>query len=343
MPDSHEELKAASLFSVAGKVAVVTGGGTGIGKMIAAALVRNGAKVYIASRKLQVVEDTAKELNSIGASGTCIALQADLTTREQAEALAAQIKARESKLHILVNNAGMAWGDKLTDFNEKNGWDRLMALNVKSVFYLTVALLPLLSSDATNIDPGRVINISSIMGSSPIPDMHLSAPGTASYSYNTSKAAVDHLTRVLAATLAEHKVTVNAIAPGVFPSLMTKLNNEKVSCVTPSVDPFDMAANGPSLAVNDLFSVTGKVAVVTGGGTGIGKMIATALVKNGAKVYIASRKFKVVEETAKELNAIGAPGSCIPLTADLTSREQAEALAAQIKVKESKIHILVNK
>ncbi|KAJ1539573.1 hypothetical protein HK405_012737 [Cladochytrium tenue] len=137
---SHlEELKTDRLFAVAGKVAVVTGGGTGIGKMIAAALVRNGAKVYIASRKLKVVEETAKELNSMGAPGTCIALQADLMNREQAEALAAQIKAKETKIHILVNNAGMSWGSKLTDFNEKDGWDRLMALNVKSVFYLTVA------------------------------------------------------------------------------------------------------------------------------------------------------------------------------------------------------------
>ena len=133
-----------NLFSVKDKVALVTGGGTGIGKSIkfdlvtAAALVKNGAKVYIASRKLQVVEAAAKELNAMG-PGSCIAIQADLTTKEQTLALANKLKSLESKLHILVNNAGMSWGNDLFDFDEKNGWDRLFALNVKSLYYLTVA------------------------------------------------------------------------------------------------------------------------------------------------------------------------------------------------------------
>ncbi|KAJ1539572.1 hypothetical protein HK405_012736 [Cladochytrium tenue] len=119
----------------------------------------------------------------MGAPGTCIALQADLTNREQAEALAAQIKAKETKIHILVNNAGMSWGSNMTDFNEKDGWDRLMALNVKSVFYLTVALLPLLSSGADNIDPGRVINISSLASVNPTALMGpMSAPGMGTFS-----------------------------------------------------------------------------------------------------------------------------------------------------------------
>ncbi|KAJ1537890.1 hypothetical protein HK405_014279 [Cladochytrium tenue] len=110
----------------------------------------------------------------------------------------------------------MSWSSNMTDFNEKDGWDRLMALNVKGVFYLTVALLPLLSNGATNIDPGRVINNSSIASVSPTADV------SGTFSYNTSKAALNQLTRIMAVSLAEHKVTVNAIAPGIFPSRMNK-------------------------------------------------------------------------------------------------------------------------
>ncbi|KAJ3220149.1 hypothetical protein HDU67_005473 [Dinochytrium kinnereticum] len=202
-----------TLFSVKGKVALVTGGGSGIGK------------IYIASRKLKNVQEAADELNKMG-PGTCIALQADLTTRAEAEALAGKLKERESKLHILVNNSGMSWGASLTDFNEKDGWDRLFALNVKSLFYMTTALLPLLTKDADNIDPARVINISSVAGTSSVAEMDLAASGYGTWSYNASKAAVNHLTRTMANSLAGKFVTINAIAPGVFPSKMTKFGLE---------------------------------------------------------------------------------------------------------------------
>ncbi|ORY53829.1 NAD(P)-binding protein [Rhizoclosmatium globosum] len=183
------------------KVAIVTGGGTGIGKMITAALAQNGAKVYIASRKLKVVQDAAAEINAmpntIASKGEVIALQADLVDKEKCVAFVNQIKAKEQKLHILVNNAGISWGSDLLDFDEKNGWDKLMAVNV----------------------PGRVINISSI--ASYIPGS-ADPGGSGTYSYNASKAAVNHLTRILAASFAERKVTVNCIAPGFYPSRMTQ-------------------------------------------------------------------------------------------------------------------------
>ncbi|KAI8824528.1 uncharacterized protein EV422DRAFT_504508 [Fimicolochytrium jonesii] len=200
---SAPDLSLPALFSVKGKVAVVTGGGTGIGKMIAAALVQNGAKVYIASRKKAVVDETAAELTRMG-PGTCIALQADLGTKAQSKALAAQIAEKEKNgIHVLVNNAGMAWGSPLQDFDEINGWDRLMALNVKSLFYTTTELLPLLEAGSRgSLDPSRVINISSVAGSACTAEDPLSGDGKGTYSYATSKAAVNHLTRVLALPLA---------------------------------------------------------------------------------------------------------------------------------------------
>ncbi|KAI8852406.1 putative NADPH-dependent beta-ketoacyl reductase [Chytridium lagenaria] len=248
-------LKLDSLFSVKNKVAVVTGGGSGIGKMIAAALIQNGAKVYIASRKLKNVQDAADELNKMG-PGMCIALQADLTTKAEADALATKIMEKEPKIHILVNNSGMSWGGHLTDYNEKDGWDRLFALNVKSLFFLTTALLPALQKDATNIDPGRVVNISSVAGTSAIAEMDLAAlewePD------NASKAAVNHLTRLLANTLAGKRVTVNAIAPG---SLLASQPTGRIGTTE------DMAGLALFLCSRAASHITGAVIPIDGGQT----------------------------------------------------------------------------
>ncbi|KAJ3104634.1 hypothetical protein HDU97_009025 [Phlyctochytrium planicorne] len=266
-------LKLDSLFSVKGKIALVTGGGSGIGKMIAAALVQNGAKVYIASRKLKNVQEAADELNKMG-PGSCIPLQADLTTRAECEALAAKLKEKESKLHILVNNSGMSWGNALTDFNEKDGWDRLFALNVKGLFYLTTALLPLLQKDANNVDPGRVINISSVAGTSAIAEMDLAAAGYGTWSYNASKAAVNHLTRTLASSLAGKFVTINAIAPGVFPSKMTKFGLDNAMDALLKSQPTgrlgtteDMAGLALFLCSRASSHITGAVIPIDGGQT----------------------------------------------------------------------------
>ncbi|KAJ3415411.1 hypothetical protein HDV05_005005 [Chytridiales sp. JEL 0842] len=264
-------LKVPTLFNVSGKVALITGGGTGIGKMMASALVQNGAKVYIASRKIANVQKTADELTAMG-PGTCIPLQADLLTRAQCEGLADEIKKRESKLHILVNNAGMSWGAELRNFDEKNGWDRLMALNVKSCFYLTTALLPLLEKDATNLDPGRVINVSSVAGTATEAEMSLAAPGKGTYSYNVSKAAVNHLTKVLATSLAKNLVTVNAIAPGVFPSNMTQYgisNNEDALLALQPTGRYgnteDMAGLALFLCSRGAAHITGAIIPIDGG------------------------------------------------------------------------------
>ncbi|KAI0372429.1 NAD-P-binding protein [Pilatotrama ljubarskyi] len=210
-----------SLFDVKGKVAVVTGGGSGVGSMIASAYVQNGAKVYIASRKEKQLQEMAEALTKKG-PGSCHYIVADVSSKAGCDALANAIKERESKVHILVNNSGASWGAPFDNVPEKDGWDKILALNVKSVFYMTAALTPLLAKDATSFDPGRVINISSVAGIiSTAQGSRLSGSGNGLWSYGTSKAAVNHLTLLLATTLAPKFITVNAILPGVFPSKMT--------------------------------------------------------------------------------------------------------------------------
>ena len=199
-----------NLFSIEGKIALVTGGSRGIGEMIAAGFLASGAKVYISSRKADACEATAKRLVEAH-GGECIPLPADVSELSAIEALAAALAQRESRLDILVNNAGATWGAPLDDFPEA-GWDKVMDTNVKGVFFLTQKLLPLLRKSATHADPARVINTGSVDG--------IKTPIFENFSYGPSKAAVHHLTRVMAAHLVKENILVNAIAPGPFPTWM---------------------------------------------------------------------------------------------------------------------------
>ena len=196
------------LFSVAGKVALVTGGSRGIGYMIARGYVEAGARVYISARKAEACDAAAAELSK---AGTCIALAHDLGETSEVHKLASEIKARETKLDILINNAGAAWAEPIDQYSEA-GWDKVMDINLKAVFLLTQALLPLLRAAATQDDPARVVNIGSIDG--------ILQPTLESYAYSASKAAVHHLTRNLAKHLAKDNINVNAIAPGPFDTKM---------------------------------------------------------------------------------------------------------------------------
>jgi NAD(P)-dependent dehydrogenase (short-subunit alcohol dehydrogenase family) len=249
-----------TLFSVEGKVALVTGGSRGIGLMIARGYVEHGARVYISSRKREVCDEVAAELAQLG---TCVSLPADVSTDAEARRLAAELAAREPKLHILVNNAGANWGAPLADYPD-SAWDKVLALNVKSVFNLTRACLPLLEAAASPDDPARVINIGSIDG--------LRVPVLETYAYSSSKAAVHHLTRVLAVQLAPKHITVNAVAPGPFESKMMAETLRrfgdaiKATCPLGRIGaPEDMAGVAIYLASRAGAYVTGTVIPVDGG------------------------------------------------------------------------------
>tara|TARA_B100000927_G_scaffold58867_1_gene45720 strand:- start:319 stop:1110 length:792 start_codon:yes stop_codon:yes gene_type:complete len=198
-----------NLFSIEGKVALVTGGSRGIGEMIAAGFLANGAKVYISSRKAEVCDATAKRLQE-EYGGACISVPADLSNLDGINELANTISSQDS-LDILVNNAGASWGEPIDEYSEL-GWDKVMDTNVKGVFFLTQKLLPLLRESGNSDDPSRVINIGSIDG--------IKTGLFDAFSYGPSKAALHHLTRVLAASLVRENIIVNAIAPGPFPTWM---------------------------------------------------------------------------------------------------------------------------
>ena len=199
-----------NLFSVKGKVVLVTGGSRGIGEMIAAGFCANGAKVYISARSKDIVENTAKRLTELYDS-QCIGIESDISSIEGVKKLGNEIKNSEDHLDILINNAGAAWAAPIEDFPEI-GWDKVMDLCVKSMFFLTQNLLPLLCKSANKEDPSRIINIGSIDG--------INNPEFKNFSYSAAKSAVHHMTRVLAAELVKKHINVNAIAPGPFPSKM---------------------------------------------------------------------------------------------------------------------------
>jgi len=199
------------MFSLEGRVALVTGGSRGIGKMIAQGFIQQGAKVYISSRKAAQCDAAADELSKDG--GTCLSLPQDLSTVDGVGALAQRLTALEPKLDILVNNAGAAWGAEFDAFPE-SGWDKVLDLNLKSPFFLTQALHGALSAAASQDRPAKVINIASIDG------MKLNPQET--YSYHASKAGLIYLTRRMAARLIRDWIVVSAIAPGAFASDMNR-------------------------------------------------------------------------------------------------------------------------
>jgi NAD(P)-dependent dehydrogenase (short-subunit alcohol dehydrogenase family) len=228
--------------------------------MIAHGFVANGATVYVASRKQADVDRVVAELSGLG---RIVALEANLSTEAGCRALADAIAAREAALHVLVNNAGANWGAPLNEYPDA-AWDKLLALNVKGVFYLTQACLPLLEKAARPGDPARVINIGSIDG--------LKAPLLETYAYSASKAAVHHLSRVLAMRLAGRNVTVNAVAPGPFESKMMAATLDRFrdaivsSCPLGRIgEPEDMAGVALFLASRAGAYVTGTVIPVDGG------------------------------------------------------------------------------
>lgn len=201
-----------TLFSLQCKVALVTGGATGIGRMAATGLMMAGAHVLIASRKGDACEAVAAELNAMDSPGTVEGFAGDVGSEAGIDALVAEVTGRTDTLNILMNNSGVTWGAPLGQFPHA-AWEKVMNVNVAGLFHLTQALLPILIKSARPDDPARVVNVGSVMGDAPL--------GDGAYSYAASKAAVLHMTKIMAKELAPHHITVNALAPGPFVSKMT--------------------------------------------------------------------------------------------------------------------------
>lgn len=247
------------LFSLEGRVALVTGGSRGIGKMIAQGFLEQGAKVYITARKAPACDQAAEELSQYG---PCISLPHDLSTVAGCEALAEELSGHEHKLDILVNNAGAAWGADFDEYPE-SGWDKTMDLNVKSLFFLTQKLHGLMKAAASGERPGKVINIASIDG--------IRINPWETYAYQASKAAVIHLTRRMAARLVNDNICVSAIAPGAFASEMNKAAKDHSDAVASRIPAkrigrdSDMAGTAVFLASRAGDYVVGDTLAVDGG------------------------------------------------------------------------------
>jgi 2-deoxy-D-gluconate 3-dehydrogenase len=247
------------LFSLEGRVALITGGSRGIGKMVARGFLDAGARVYISSRKSDVCHATAEELSQ---RGSCSALPQDVSTVDGCRALATQYMKREDRLDILVNNAGAAWVADFDDFPER-GWDKVMNLNAKSPFFLTQSLHAPLARAASAERPAKVINIASIDG--------LRLSPYENYSYHASKAALIYLTRRMAARLVRERIVVTAIAPGPFASELNRMARDRTDEVA-AMNPLrrigrddDMAGTAIFLASRAGDYVVGETIVVDGG------------------------------------------------------------------------------
>ena len=254
-----------NLFSVSGKTALVTGGASGIGLMIATAFAEAGARVLIASRKGDVCQAVARQLNESGAPGSAEGFAADLSSEEGIDALTREVRERSDGLAILVNNAGATWGEPLESFPWA-AWDKIMRLNVAAMFTLSRNLLPLMDTVASDDDPARIINLGSVMGTVPL--------AAGAYSYAVSKAAVHHLTRIMANEFTARRITVNALAPGPFQSRMTAFatGTEEGAAAVGAVNPLGRIGQPSDIAGAVLYLcgrggayVTGAVIPVDGG------------------------------------------------------------------------------
>lgn len=246
------------LFDVAGRNVLVTGGSKGIGEMIVRGFHEAGANVFVSSRKAAQCQALVDELGD-----RAYALPADASTQEGCRRLAAALRDKVGRLDVLINNAGTTWGAPLEEYPDA-GWDKVLAVNLKAPFHLTVACLDLLRAAATPERPARVINVGSVDG------MHV--PLWESYAYSSSKAAVHQLTRHLAKRLAGEHITVNAIAPGIVRTRMTRFafeeSGDELVRATPlgrTGLPDDMAGAAIFLASPAASWITGIVLPVDGG------------------------------------------------------------------------------
>ncbi|MCJ1317626.1 hypothetical protein MMC15_002951 [Xylographa vitiligo] len=283
---NNPDFELANIFNVKGKVALVTGGGTGIGLMCVQALAVNGAKVYIVGRTEEKLENVVKS-HGQNIAGEIIPLVGDITSKNSIKQLVKEIESKEKHLDILINNAGISSNTQTVEaktaeemsknlFDDENAtfedWTDPYRTNVAQVFFMTTAFLPLIAKATEHQHgySGTVINITSISGLVKSSQHH--------FSYNASKGAAIHLTKLLASEVANNgvKVRINSIAPGVYPSEMTASESdenqkseipkekyaEKVPAQRPGRDQ-DMAGAILFAATNQYLN--GQIVVVDGG------------------------------------------------------------------------------
>ena len=253
------------LFSIAGKRVLITGGASGIGRMISEGLAERGARIFTCSRKQASLDELVAELK--GKRGLDVTAEAaDLSKLEDIERVAQRAgELFGGELDVLINNAGATWGAEIDAFPE-SGWDKVFDLNVKAMFFLTQKCLPYLRKAGSRPDAlSRVINIGSISG--------IQNPTDNAWSYHPAKAAVHHLTQTLAKRLVRDGIAVNAIAPGLFPSKMTAFimpggNQDAVSRAIPMGRvgrPSDIVGTVVYLASAASGFTTGSIIKVDGG------------------------------------------------------------------------------
>ena len=257
------------LFGIGGKNALVTGGDAGIGRMIAETLALAGARVLIASRRLEdadaAADEIAEKVRLARGDGAVEGLAGDLSTAKGVETLATETGLRVEALHVLVNNAGVSWNAPLENFPHE-AWEKVTSVNLAGLFGLTRALLPKLEAAVTADDPARIVNIGAVAGLRPTADR--------AYSYAASKAGVHHLTRVFANELAPRRITCNALAPGVFKTRMTATATEDAerAAETAAAIPIGRLGRAEDVGAAALFLcgrggayVTGAILPVDGG------------------------------------------------------------------------------
>ncbi|KAF2653072.1 NAD(P)-binding protein, partial [Lophiostoma macrostomum CBS 122681] len=274
MADSDVHLQDFStIFSLANKVAVVSGGSRGLGLHAASGLLQSGcSKVFITSRKASACEEAVAALNALpnkAPGARAYAVPADSSRVSEIERLVEEVGKQTDHVDILFANAGATWGAYFDDVEERNGWDKVMNLNVKAVFFSIQKFAPLLQKRATIDDPSRVIVTSSVAG------IGVGSMGeNAAYSYSASKAAVLHLARNLAVELGPRHILVNGLAPGFFPTKIAKVilerygGEEKMSKESPNQRlgrPEDIAAAVVYLCSRAGGHVNGNTLVIDGG------------------------------------------------------------------------------
>ncbi|WP_059105902.1 SDR family oxidoreductase [Shouchella shacheensis] len=249
------------LFSVKGKTAIVTGGGRGLGIQIAQGLAEAGANVVLCSRKLEGCQEAAKKIEETTGVET-LALPCDVVNQEDVEAVVRDTKERFGSIDILVNNSGASWGASVLDM-PLEAWHKVMNVNVTGTFLMSQSVGRVMIEQGG----GKIINIASVTGLKSSPPGVLDTIG-----YNTSKGAIITFTKDLASKWGEHNINVNAIAPGFFPTKMSKVVIEKGGDAILAGTPLARFGSDDDLKGVALFLaskasdyITGDVVVVDGG------------------------------------------------------------------------------